>query len=734
MERQFDRHRGAVHTTYKRGDSVLAKTYRNAEEEWTHAYTKRVKNRQIRSLIYMHTKTVVQPQPKTVCANAVYLAIWFWDRGRLHRGTLAVTVPYGASVRQGCTLKIVSFSCNTLSVSSCHATRRKHEGWNTARLPKPRQRKSRGRDPNSGAHWQQSTLKESRSSSGCGLWENEKAHRTQAASVLRDLNRIFNHWPIVTTALAENRHELVLAGPDIAKLITDTGLDDRIYALERLNFLEISQTGLDSLSEKLGNLKQLAQLGLTSNRLTRLPDAVGRLKCLRFLDVSFNQLSELPEKIFTQLDSLTSLNLSGNELEKIPEVGKLLSLQELRSSKNRLQSLPDGIHLLQSLILLDVSHNKLTSVPDEMNGLKNLKSADFSDNSLASVPATLHQCRKLHDLRLQNNPLKDNRLRKLACDTHSPKALFDYLRRLDEAGGKGKKGRGKAPPTKDIEPTEADTRDAEPTESVPVPPYISVQRPDESEHYQISQSSSVKNGPRPYLIACTVHGVVFKSEAHLKSFTRAQEEWHRGMGQMRRRATLATHDLKAVQFPLTYSMQKAEEIEIHVLNDNAPTTGDKFLSKLYQEAEADRKTRKQAKFSQLYRYLNLLSLEPNDVKDGCRDNLIPIVKDASQTVISMPPLTNCQQTRLDVTTTDLLVEVSGASLAFCKELAEAVIAWLLENACSPNQRESSTLSTIPANCLVVRPVRVIDSESTSQLSSIYPSRLDLTAPNFNTVR
>ncbi|KAG5451749.1 hypothetical protein CSKR_109181 [Clonorchis sinensis] len=38
-----------------------------------------------------------------------------------------------------------SFSCSTLSVPSCHATRRKHEGWGTARLPKPRQGKSRGR-------------------------------------------------------------------------------------------------------------------------------------------------------------------------------------------------------------------------------------------------------------------------------------------------------------------------------------------------------------------------------------------------------------------------------------------------------------------------------------------------------------------------------------------------------------------------------------------------------------
>ncbi|KER26509.1 hypothetical protein T265_06232 [Opisthorchis viverrini] len=36
------------------------------------------------------------------------------------------------------------FSCSTLPVPSCHATRRKHEGWDTARLPKPRQGKSSG--------------------------------------------------------------------------------------------------------------------------------------------------------------------------------------------------------------------------------------------------------------------------------------------------------------------------------------------------------------------------------------------------------------------------------------------------------------------------------------------------------------------------------------------------------------------------------------------------------------
>ncbi|KAG5448063.1 hypothetical protein CSKR_200658 [Clonorchis sinensis] len=41
MERQFNRHHGAVHTAYEPGDSVLAKEYRSGGEKWTHGYIKR---------------------------------------------------------------------------------------------------------------------------------------------------------------------------------------------------------------------------------------------------------------------------------------------------------------------------------------------------------------------------------------------------------------------------------------------------------------------------------------------------------------------------------------------------------------------------------------------------------------------------------------------------------------------------------------------------------------------
>ncbi|GAA47638.1 hypothetical protein CLF_100616, partial [Clonorchis sinensis] len=43
------------------------------------------------------------------------------------------------------TLNPTTFTCSTLSVPNFHTTRGKHQGWGTAKLPKPRQEKSRDR-------------------------------------------------------------------------------------------------------------------------------------------------------------------------------------------------------------------------------------------------------------------------------------------------------------------------------------------------------------------------------------------------------------------------------------------------------------------------------------------------------------------------------------------------------------------------------------------------------------
>ncbi|XP_018651213.1 putative leucine-rich repeat-containing protein [Schistosoma mansoni] len=570
-------------------------------------------------------------------------------------------------------------------------------------------------------------------------------------------------WSIVSTALVEGRHELVISGKEISEMIETLGLDQRIYDLKKLNFLEISHTCLEFLSEDISKLSNLAQLCLTSNMLKAVPTNLGSLHCLRSLDLSFNNISMIPD-IFDHLSNLSSLILSGNKIQNIPSVQGLKSLHEFSASKNQLTLLPEGIQLLTNLAVLDVSYNNISNLPNDLFNLSNLKSANFSENSLTDFPANIHRCRKLNVLKIHGNPFKDNRLKRLSVDEHSPTALLAYLRRLDETGSKkGKKVNDKNSPSKSsTEHEEMNNSIARPPEVTGIStPHIVIQRPNENEEYQINQTRSVKTGPRPYIVACTVHGVEFPSETKLRAFLRAQENWHRDIGQMRHHATLATHDLQLIRFPLAYTLKEAKSFLIHPLNRSINGTGEAFLRQLVQEAQLDRKSRKQTRFSQVYRYLNVLDIESAMVSNVFSDVMVPIVVDSTPVVISVPPLTNSHHTRLTVNTHNILIEVSGINLPLCKQFAEVVIAWLLENACpqtrenkpsdKPNTEEVNTAEqsqlvdevdrkltlksvVIPPNALVVRPIRVVDVDFDYNLCVMFPSRSDLTDAKFNTIR
>ncbi|CAH8562593.1 unnamed protein product [Heterobilharzia americana] len=379
-------------------------------------------------------------------------------------------------------------------------------------------------------------------------------------------------WAVVSTALQEEKRELVVSGKEVSEMINKSGLDQRIYDLKKLNFLEISRTSLESLSENISKLSNLAQLCLTANMLKAVPASLGCLHALRFLDISFNKLSTIPD-IFDNLSNLFSLILSGNEIQNIPSVKGLKSLHEFLASKNKLNSLPEGIDSLTSLAVLDVSYNQITLLPKDLCNLAALKTANFAENLLTDFPSNIHRCRKLNLLKIHGNPFKDNRLKRLSVDDHSPTALLAYLRRLDESGegggggGKAKKYHDKQSSSKvsnGCDNKNLPSPQVEEVEEITVS-HIVIQRPDEEEQYQINQTYSVKSGPRPYIVACTIHGVQFSSEAKLKTFLRAQEDWHRDIGQMRRRATLATHDLQGVVFPLTYSLEEAQAFEVSFL-------------------------------------------------------------------------------------------------------------------------------------------------------------------------
>src|SRR5271157_2985211 len=94
--------------------------------------------------------------------------------------------------------------------------------------------------------------------------------------------------------------------------------------------LDLSQSNIAQLPEKLKEFVHLQRLNLSNNQLTRiLPEEVGLLTSLQRLDLHKNQLAHIPAEL-AQRSNLQYLDLHTNQLTHIPpEISKLTSLQHL---------------------------------------------------------------------------------------------------------------------------------------------------------------------------------------------------------------------------------------------------------------------------------------------------------------------------------------------------------------------------------------------------------------------
>ncbi|URE06701.1 hypothetical protein MUK42_03698 [Musa troglodytarum] len=174
----------------------------------------------------------------------------------------------------------------------------------------------------------------------------------------------------------------------------------------------------------IGEMKNLEFLDLSRNWFSgRVPDSIGKLQLLKSLDLSRNRLAGgLPESIgacrgLTDLDlsgvsatgdrTLSCLDLSGNAFSgAIPLVlGNLLSLQQLNLSWNLLSgSIPARLETVQ---VLDLSRNLINgSIPPEIGKAVSLKELRLEKNSLTGeIPVQIGNCSSLTTMMLSQNNL-----------------------------------------------------------------------------------------------------------------------------------------------------------------------------------------------------------------------------------------------------------------------------------------------------------------------------------------
>jgi len=195
-------------------------------------------------------------------------------------------------------------------------------------------------------------------------------------------------WEIVRQAAEKNRHELVLSGTSVSKLIETSGLDKNLFNLHNLNYLSITHTCLREMPDEIEKLTNLTTLVLHSNEIAELPSAIANLAKLKVLDCSRNKLTYFPKELGNH-PHLSTINLASNLLRNIPSQSSCIKLSILDLSNNRLEAFPDVCYTeLVHLSEIHVNGNQITEIPIAINRLQGLKVLNMADN-LISGNATL---------------------------------------------------------------------------------------------------------------------------------------------------------------------------------------------------------------------------------------------------------------------------------------------------------------------------------------------------------
>lgn len=170
----------------------------------------------------------------------------------------------------------------------------------------------------------------------------------------------------------------------------------------RLTVLDLSNNRLEQLDHaELDKLQSLTSIKLSNNKLNRLPNYFSKYKALRSLNLSSNYIETFPD-FLCDLKSLVDLDISFNSIKALPKIGQLTALERLWATNNQLaNSFNEDFRNLKNLKEIDVRFNALSNI-DILCDLPRLEQLMVGHNAISHFKGSFSKLRILY---LDHNPV-----------------------------------------------------------------------------------------------------------------------------------------------------------------------------------------------------------------------------------------------------------------------------------------------------------------------------------------
>ncbi|KAG1675355.1 Protein flightless-1 [Nymphon striatum] len=226
-----------------------------------------------------------------------------------------------------------------------------------------------------------------------------------------------NLTDLLTLNLGDNRLETL--PPQMRRLVNLQTLvlnnnplgHNQLRQLPSLNSLETlhmrnTQRTLANTPSSFEALINLSDVDFSHNDLPKIPDALFNLVALKRLNLSSNALTDVPN-IMDSWPQLEHLNLSRNDLTSLPAtLCKCTMLKRLYVNDNKLdfEGIPSGIGKLGCLEVFSAANNNLEMIPEGLCRCGQLKKLILKNNRLVTLPEAIHFLTDLEVVDLKGNP------------------------------------------------------------------------------------------------------------------------------------------------------------------------------------------------------------------------------------------------------------------------------------------------------------------------------------------